>query len=160
MPFNARAFERAEYALREDTVELPALAPFFDEGEKPVFKIRQLQGEELARISTSIDQSHASLEHLVTLMHGNTLEEKADAVARLLGCSLKDVPVLMQKQIAFLVTGVVEPKLDRLQVVRLFAHYPYQALMLFRKIDALTGEGAAATLKPASSGQMTVCDAR
>lgn len=49
MGFDTRAFARADLSPRQQSVPVPELAVWFDEGEAAVFLVRALSADELAR---------------------------------------------------------------------------------------------------------------
>ena len=52
--FDAAKFDRQEFHTRTEDVKLDVMAPFFPEGEEPIFKIRSSSANEVARTNDVI----------------------------------------------------------------------------------------------------------
>jgi hypothetical protein len=120
---------------------VPDLAPFFSEGTEPVWIVRGLTGEEIARCNES-NARHATIAATVQAL-ANSAAAKADtveAMQSLLGFGT-DVPEDLAKRFDHLTYGSVEPVIDRALAVKLFASFPIVAYQLSNKILELTGLG-------------------
>jgi hypothetical protein len=148
MGFNTDRFEQTTFSAREATVELPELAGFFDDGEPPRFRVRGLEGEEMARVFTAV-KTNADLAGMVEAIAAGEAAEKIAALRQSLGIGDK-VPDEVAKRIEQLVIGSVEPKLPRSVVVKLCRVYPVEFWQLTNKIAELTGLGSVPG-EPASS---------
>ena len=141
MTFDLERFRGASLAPRQATVPVPDLAPFFAEGAEPVWIVKGLTGEEIARCNESSTR-HAVVTAAVQAL-ANSAAAKADtveALQSLLGFGT-DVPEDLAKRFDHLTFGSVSPAIDRALAVKLFAAYPIVAYTLTNKILELTGLG-------------------
>lgn len=141
MTFDLERFRGAALAPRQATVPVPDLAHFFGEGAEPVWIVRGLTGEEIARCN----ESHARSATIAAAVQAlaNSAAAKADtveALQSLLGYGT-DVPDDLAKRFDHLTFGSVQPAIDRALAVKLFAAYPIVAYTLTNKILELTGLG-------------------
>ncbi|MGB0467756.1 MAG: hypothetical protein ACPGF7_09550 [Pontibacterium sp.] len=143
--FNPTAFDQARFSVREGEITLSALQPFFD--DKPIFRCKMLNSEELAQAEESANSQQVVSELLNRITAGNP-HDKAAAIAEAAGISGDDVPGALRKMIEFVLAGVVEPALSRDQVLKISTNFPVEFKQLFNKIMSLTGEGAEIELKP------------
>lgn len=137
--FDLKAFMRETFTPREEEVRIPELAGFFPEGADPVFRVRSLTGEELARVQEAA-QRNKDLATLAAGLVSNSDNERIAALREALGVG-DSVPDEMAKRMAMVEMGCVSPKLDTLAVVKLFKVLPVDMYNLATKISALTGAG-------------------
>jgi len=141
MTFDLERFRGAALAPRQASVPVPDLAAFFADGAEPVWTVRGLTGEEIARCNES-NARHSTIAAAVQAL-ANSAAAKADtvdALQSLLGYGT-DVPEDLAKRFDHLTFGSVEPVIDRALAVKLFAAYPIVAYTLTNKILELTGMG-------------------
>lgn len=141
MTFDLERFRGASLAPRQASVPVPDLISFFEEGAEPVWIVRGLTGEEIARCNES-NARHAIAAAAVQAL-ANSAAAKADtvdALQSLLGYGT-DVPEDLAKRFDHLTFGSVQPAIDRALAVKLFAAYPIVAYTLTNKILELTGLG-------------------
>lgn len=153
MPFNAEKFERATFEARTARVSVPALAPFFDEGEACEFVVRGLTATELHR-ALEAGKRQGSVEQIVKAIA--TSGDQAEAVRRALGLT-KDTPGEIAKRLEMLVLGAVSPALTLPQAVKLAEACPVDFLSLTNEITALTGKGFDLVKPGAASRKTTAC---
>lgn len=151
MPFNVNAFRQTAYKARQGEVTLPALAGYFGKDEQPVFIVKMLNSEELARAEEAI-QKNDLLKQLAKIMTENSTE-KANAIAEAMGVVNLDVPPILKKQIEHVRLGIVSPELDLSDVVKLSEIHPVEFKQLHNKIMELSGQGAEAQVKQRASGR-------
>ena len=60
MPFDSKKFMGTGFVPREQKVPVPTFKDFFENGEKPVWTIRGLTGEQIARANEAGDRLAAS----------------------------------------------------------------------------------------------------
>ncbi len=147
MPFDAAAFERAEFQPRRKTVPVPALAAFFAEGEPAAFEVRNLTAVELHR-AMEAGARQGSVEAIVKAIASGG--DQAEAIRGALGLG-KNTPGEIAKRLEILVAGAVIPALTLPQAVKLAERFPIEFLTLTNEITALTGEGADLVKPPAAS---------
>lgn len=141
MSFDLERFRHAALAPRQAAVPVPDLRFFFPEGADPVWVVRGLTGEEIARANESNQRSGLIAAAVQAL--ANAASAKADQVESLqtlIGYGT-DVPADLAKRFDHLTFASVDPAIDRETAVRLFAGYPIVAYQLTNRILELTGEG-------------------
>lgn len=127
---------------REEKVPVPQLACLFPDGEEPVWIVRGLTGEEMARVEEE-SQRHSIMRAVIQVMNnaahakGNELVE---AIERLVGYG-PDVPESLCRQHGQLVYGSVYPKIDRPTAVKLSQGVPAIMRLLREVIKNLTEQG-------------------
>lgn len=152
MPFDIKQFENTSFQTRQEAVELPALAGFFGDEEKPEWTVRGLTHAELARAEEAI-ASTKDVEALVSAMAGKS-KEKADAITGLLGVTGDDVPRETKKRVEHLVMASVNPAIEHSVAVKLAECFPIEFGLLSNKILQLTGLGKVqAQVKQKPSGK-------
>ena len=141
MTFDLERFRGAALAPRKFYVPVPDLAPFFADGAEPVWVVRGLTGEEIARCNES-NARHATITAAVQALANSAAAkaETVEAMQSLIGFGT-DVPDDLAKRFDHLTYGSVEPAIDRAAAVKLFAAYPIVAYTLTNKILELTGLG-------------------
>jgi len=140
MGFDLKKFSKAKFEPRTEDVSVPALAGFFDEGEKPVFKVRGLTGEEMAK--TNEAQSKAkNISAVVEALVGSNQNEKVSGLREALGMSEDTLPEDLAKRIEMLRYGCVEPALDLQTASKVFKVAPVEGFNLTNKIMILSGQG-------------------
>lgn len=139
MSFDIAAFSTAVLDPREDIVRVEELACFFSDGDDPVFRVRGLTGEEMYRVADERRSSELRAA-VADALAGGQRAEVASALREVIGIG-ESVPEAMAVAISKVFFGIVEPKLDRDQIVRLFAGLPNVAVRLMSAIDKLSGQG-------------------
>lgn len=150
MPFDAAAFERAEFKPRTAVVEVEALAAFFHGGEPARWTVRGLSASELHR-AMEAGKRQGSVEAIVRAIA--TGGDQAQAVRKALGLSA-DTPGEIAKRLEMLVMGSVSPKVELPVAVKLAETFPVEFLSLTNEITELTGKGAELG-KPEAASQPT-----
>ena len=141
MSFDLKRFNSTKLAIRTKEVDVPALKPFFDEDEKPVFVVKGISGEELARVNEQV-YINAGAQKAIELAQQKGAQAGVEAVRTLLGGFSDNVPDTHVRNINIVHLGCVEPKLERPDVVRLAQNYPIEFSILSQEILKLTGQGA------------------
>lgn len=150
MGFNADRFNAAKGKPREATMPFPELAEFFDEGERPLWTVRGLEGPELF-IALEAEARHAGLAKLVEAAASGT--DMVGALRAAAGIPA-GTPGEMAKRLEMLVAGSVSPKIDLPTAVNIATRFPIDFINLTQKISALTGQGFDLG-KPAAASQQT-----
>lgn len=141
MPFDAAKFAAAPFAPRTATIELPALAPFFDEGEQPAWVVRNLTAAEFARAQDA-EKRNSSIDMLIGALAA--AQSKSEAVAearRALGLAGGNTPGEVAKRLELLVAGSVAPVVTMDTAVLLAERFAIDFYLLTNKILELTGQG-------------------
>jgi hypothetical protein len=140
MAFDAAKFSRLSLSPRTARVHLPALAGFFEKGEKPEFEVRGLEGVELSRCHDAVRTNRDIAELAGQILAGDSAD-KVTAIREAMGIGER-VPDEIAKRVEMLVIGSVEPKLDREAALKLCKALPIEFYQLTNEITRLTGEGA------------------
>lgn len=137
--FDMKKFMATKFEPRTEEVRLDDLKDFFPDGVEPVFTVRGLTGEEIARVNDAVTKNR-NLAAVVDAMAATNAADKADAIKEALGLS-PGVPDDLAKRIENLVYGCVDPVFDQPAAVRLFKVFPVEAYQLTNVILRLTGQG-------------------
>lgn len=148
--FDARAFIQQEFQHRIIDVTLPDLAPWFDADAPPIWQVRGLTGNELARVTEAVEK-HRGIEALLQGILSSDNEEKADAVRKIMSLD-NDTPADIVKRVEMLVMGSVAPECDLELAVKLKDTFPVEFMTLTNKILQATGKGQIPG-KPKGSGE-------
>lgn len=142
MTFDLNRFRAASLAPRQASVPVPDLASFFDDGAEPVWVVRGMDGEEVARSNEST-QRHALIANAVDALAAASASkgDQVDAIKTLIGYGT-ETPAELAKRFDVLVFGSIDPVIDREIAVRLFRAFPIVGYQLTNKILELTGMGA------------------
>ncbi len=144
MPFDLKSFKKhgkSEFATREISVADSELAKFFDEGEKQVFIVQGIGGDDWIEVEQACSEWREAqrAEKEKTLSTYQT--EQIRKILDIFGLSVKkhwrilyDIKVLM--------LGVKEPKIDMDIAKILVEKAPNQAKAMVKNIDELSGRGA------------------
>ena len=149
MPFDAKAFARAKFEPRTESVRVPELAEWFG-GDEPVFIVRGLSGIELASAMEAAGSAKGRAELAEALLDG-ALEDKSEAIQNAFGLG-PGVPDELIRYHELIIRGTVEPVLSREISVKLAERFPIDHKSLALKILHLTGQGQAVKKKPPDSG--------
>jgi hypothetical protein len=141
MSFDLERFRGLSLSPRQASVPVPDLASLFADGAEPVWTVRGLTGEEIARCNEA-SARHATITAAVQALANSAAakSDTVDALQTLIGYGT-DVPEDLAKRFDHLTFGSVDPAIDRAAAVKLFASFPIVAYTLTNKILELTGLG-------------------
>lgn len=139
MPFDVTKFQQAKIKPRTAEIKLPALAAFFDDGEEPIFTVRQLDGYEICQANDARDLAR-NFQSLVSAMAAGSSAEKIDAIKSSLGIS-DETPPDIARRIETMLVATVSPQLDREACVKICQFYPADFYVITNKIAELSGAG-------------------
>jgi len=150
MSFDLKKFETTKYNDRVADVEVPELIDFFDEDEKPVWKVRAMTGTEIA-IS---QEAHEAIERQQKMFNA-IVGKNTDSFVKALKASFnldyneKDghTPEEIEKRLAMLRMCSVEPVCPENLAVKLLLNHGVVFYRLTNKIVELTGLGRVGELK-------------
>ena len=151
MGFKLKEFSKAKFEARTATVSVPALAEFFDEGEKAEFVVRGLTGEETARVNEAQSKSK-NLQAVVAALAGKDQTEKIQALQESLGLSADTIPGDLARRIEMLAMGCADPVIDVQTAAKIFKVAPVDGYNLTNEILRLSGQGMTVG-KPKASGE-------
>src|SRR6056297_3367078 len=139
MGFDTKSFRKATFEDRTESVPVPDLKEWFAEGEEPVFIVRGLTAEELARCNEAV-QKNKNISSVVEALHSSNQHKKVQAMREVLGVS-ESVPDDLAKGLEQFTLGTVDPDLDHEMAVKFAESYPVEFYQLTNKIMELTGQG-------------------
>ncbi len=136
--FDDKAFMRAKFQPRTAEVSVPGLAAFFPEETTPVWTVRNMTGDELAK-SMEATARQKDMDTLIKALANQSAQ--IDEIRASLGIG-DDVAVELAKRLEQLVMASVDPVIDKPLAVKLAENYPIEFYQLTNKIIELTGLGA------------------
>ncbi len=139
MSFDMKKFMTTKFEPRTEEIRLDDLKGFFPENVEPVFTVRGLTGEEMARTNEAAAKNR-NLMAVVDAMAATNAADKADAIKEALGLS-GSVPDDLAKRIEHLTYGCIDPKFDQPAAVKFFTVFPVEGYQLSNVILRLTGQG-------------------
>lgn len=143
MGFDAEKFNTTSFKDRVESVPVPRLADFFNDGEKPEWKIRGLTGTESA-IAKQAVQENQNIEAILKAVGsklGKNIEEGIKELAGLHSADDEKMPDELIQRFSWLVQGSVDPVCSHELAVRLADNFPEVFYLLTNKIMQLTGAG-------------------
>jgi len=139
MSFDIKKFKSSDFSAREESVPVKELREFFEDGEDPVWIVRNLTGIEVGRINET-GEKYKRLDAASKAMDGNA-KEKIEAFKTLFGVS-GAMSSETAKQTEVLIAGSVDPVCDVELASMVRDRFPVVFATLTRKIYQLTGQGA------------------
>jgi hypothetical protein len=139
MGFDVKSFRKAKFEDRTAEVPVPDLKDWFAEGEEPVFIVRGLTAEELARCNEAV-QKNKNISSVIEALHSSNQQEKVQAMREMLGVS-ESVPNDLAKRLEQFALGTVDPDMDHELAVKFAESFPVEFYQLTNKIMELTGQG-------------------
>jgi len=140
MAFDINKFEKAKFTPVIEEVEVPDLQEFFGDGERAVWKVRGLTGQEMGRANEAAERNK-NVSAIVDALVGDNSKDKSQAIKEMLGLSKHNTPDDVVKRIAFLQYGSVDPLCSEEMAVKLCTVRPIEFYALTNKIVQLTGMG-------------------
>ena len=139
MAFNINKFETEQYKHRERVIPVPALAMFFDDGEKPEWTVRGLTAIEVSQVRESKRKAQ-NIEGIIERLASNAPTEKMAAIMDALGINA-DTPDDYVQRVSMLEIASIKPKIKRTHAVRLADVSAMDFFRLTDEIMNLTGLG-------------------
>jgi hypothetical protein len=139
MGFDAEKFLNTKMQPRTADVPVPGLVSWFGEGEKPVWKVRGISGQELGQAKQAVE-SRKDIAALVAGIVGGQSAEKAAAAKKIMNID-DTVPSNVALNIHLVKLGSVEPAADEDLAVKICTCCPVEFQQIAKKILELTGQG-------------------
>jgi hypothetical protein len=139
MPFDVKQFKTSQFVNREGTIKVPDLAPFFQEGEDPVWKVRGLTGHELGRVNEASER-YKNITAILTGLISSGATDKVESIKKLVGLG-DDTPADIVKRLDMLVVASVDPEVDEELAIKICENYPIEFFTITNEITNLTGQG-------------------
>ena len=150
--FDVNKFLNSNLSPRTERVSVSGLAPFFPEGEEPLWEIRGLTASEIAKGNEAASKNK-NVDSIVKAITSNSSNEKVKEFRKAFGVS-DDVPADVVKRIEQLVMGSVSPSVDTQLAVKIADAFPIEFYDLTNKILRLSGMGMELAMeKPVPSGE-------
>jgi len=148
--FNLEGFRQTTFKPRESVMTLDAFKKVgLGDGK---IKVRGLTALDIAKADEESQIKKAKIaSNMITQLAGGSSKEKVAVLLEGVGIS-DNVPELLAKRHAHVVMGVVEPKLDLSDVVKMGDTFPIEFSQIANKILELTGLGQQAEVKLQPSG--------
>lgn len=148
MPFNQQAFMNTQYQPRTADVDVPALADFFDKGEKPVWVVRGQTANEVALGAEAVKRNTDISSVIESISNSKA---KIDEIKKAIGIS-DDTPRDIVIRLEQLTRCSVSHEVDLPCAIKLAETYPGEFYILTNKIVELTAMGMDIK-KPKASGK-------
>ena len=149
MSFNTQKFMNVNFTPRTKEVPVPDLKEWFDKDETPIFKVRGLTGNELARVHEAVDK-HKNISGILDGILSTKSKDKIEAIRAAIGIDA-DVPSEIAKRLEMLTIGSVDPEISLEVAVKISETFPIEFYQLTTAISELTGQGHISG-KPKPSG--------
>jgi hypothetical protein len=140
MAFDIKKFEAATFKDRIEVVPVPRLAMFFNNKEKPEWKIRGRTGEESA-IAKQAVTDNKNIDAILQAIGSKSKKELVDGIKELAGLSSEKVPDELVQRYSWLEHGSVDPVCSHELAMKLAQNFPEDFFLLTNKIIQLTGAG-------------------
>lgn len=150
MAFNEKKFMNTNFTPRTKDVKVPDMKDFFDKDSEPVFRVRGLTGNELARVHEAVHK-HRDVAGLISGLLSGQSQEKIDSIRTALGVT-DDVPAEIARRLEMISIASVDPKITLEVAVKFCEIYPIEFYSVTGTISELTGEGQIPG-KPKPSGE-------
>lgn len=150
MAFNEKKFMSTNFTPRTKDVKVPDMKDFFDDDSEPVFRVRGLTGNELARVHEAVDK-HRDIAGLVSGLLSGQSQEKIDSIRSAIGVT-DDVPAEIARRLEMLSIASVDPVISLELAVKFCESYPIEFYSVTGAISELTGQGQLPG-KPTPSGK-------
>lgn len=141
MSFDTSKFLAINFKDRTAEVPVSELASFFDKDEKPIWIVKCLSAEDIARANDEVRQN-TDIGAIVSALLSAQSKEKAEAVKELIDIPRKEkAPDDVVKRIAHLIYGSVSPVCSRDLAVKIGVNFPVTFYKLTNRILELSGKG-------------------
>lgn len=150
MPFDLHQFKKSSLAPRTARVDVPALSPFFGADEPPVWEVRGLSANEIAKANEA-ETKNQRLDSMITVLEAVNQSEQINGLRESLGLGGNTHSEVIRR-IEQLVMGSINPTITTDLAVRLAEHYPIEFYQITNEILKLTGMGSEIVKKPMPSG--------
>ena len=141
MPFDVAKIERAKFSPVTKEVPVPGLKDLWEGDGEPVFTVRGLDGVELAKVredALGADPLGPLVQALIAT--GKLTQEQEAAIKDVAKASPK-IPKEAIRAYGYLEAGILEPKLTRAQIIKLYKARPVPMKEVENAIILLTGDG-------------------
>jgi hypothetical protein len=151
--FDVKKFSRMKFTPRTEDVSVPDMQAFFPDGDKAVWTVRGLTGQELGQANEASDRQR-NIAAVVSGIASGASKDVAESINTLLGIS-KNTPADVAKRIEHLCMGSVAPVCTQDLAVKICEVYPVEFYQITNTILKLTGQGQMPGKLPPSGATRT-----
>lgn len=143
MGFNFDKYKAADFQSRFAEVDVPELRDYFPEGEKPLWKVRNLTAVEMAKCREAVERNSGALRDLISSLVYADGENKGGAISDIKAESDSMVPGDIVRRYEILMAGSVDPEVkEKPDAIMIGKNHPGEFYEITNKILDLTGRGA------------------
>lgn len=151
--FDTRAFMKQSFIPREGEVSVSALKDFFPDGKDPVWKVRGLTADEIARCDEA-GERNKMVEAIAEALAAANKADITDGIKKMLGVS-SDVHAEVAKRMQQMVSGSIDPEIPLDVAVKIATVAPIEFYAITNEILQLTGLGQVAGKSQPSGKEQT-----
>ncbi len=141
MSFNQDKYQEATFEFREREVPVPELKDFFPEGDRLVWRVRNLTGLELFSVHEAVERNNRKVEAVEALFGGDR-KERIEAL-QMLACVHPDLtPTEYVRRLETFKCGSVDPKVNHDFAVKFAHNHGHLFSRISGEILLLTVQGA------------------
>ena len=141
MPFDLGKIERASFRPVTKEVPVPGLKDLWEGDGEPVLVVRGLDGVELAKVREDAASADSLGPLVQALVDTGKLTQEVEAAIKAVAKAAPKVPRDTIRAYGYLEAGIVEPKLTRAQIIKLYKARPKDMTQVDNEIILLTGDG-------------------
>ena len=138
MGFDNKAFMAAKFEPSTEIVDVPELKEWFDEKDKPAWKIRGLTGKELGRVNEAVARNK-KIDEAIQKIVSESPKKFGEGLAELLVGP--DTPSDIARRIDMLIIGSIDPECNLQMALKVCEAFAETFFNLTNKIIILTGAG-------------------
>ena len=150
--FDVKKFMTTQFMPREYDVPVPDMADFFEEGKKPVWRVRNLTGYEMGVVNEAVQRNRKRLESIIEKFISTLSPKDAEKVFSHMN-NPERVTDEIAKRLHMLSIASVSPECDMDMAIKLCSNKCAEFLDITNHITKLTGLGSEAKKKPSDSGK-------
>ncbi|MBN2397103.1 MAG: hypothetical protein JXI32_01880 [Deltaproteobacteria bacterium] len=140
MGFDVEKFQATSFVFREEAVPVPKLKDFFGEGEEPVWKVRNLTGEEVFVVNEAKERNDRRNELIEGVAYGQK-KERIEAIKEMAGNLPEMAPSEYVRRLEMLTIASVDPMIQKETAIKLANFSGEIFTHLTNRILVLTGLG-------------------
>lgn len=139
MAFDLKKYRSEKFKDRTKEIPVPALKKWFDNGDKPVFVVKGLEGEDLFQVRNAVNRNK-NLEEIISQLVSEDIGEKVEAALKAIGIG-EELPDDYVRRLHTVKLGMVKPKFTFEDVKLIAKRHAIIFTNLSEEIMALTGMG-------------------
>jgi hypothetical protein len=142
MGFNADSFQQMDWSERIAEIPVPNLAQWFGADEQPIWKVRNLEGSEVARAKFAKERNlrlKVNLETIAEILSSQDKKKIKEQISNLFGNIEADGDTAWRTEL--LIMASIDPQVDYPLAARLFKYRPTDYYTITNEIIRLIGLG-------------------